>query len=139
MNLGSVIECLQLLSKLFLFCLCFSFLFFSLVNRVLFYFLQALRRMTGQKTDAGTPPTSVRSGGQRTSLNPGGSPGPTRSNGPGPPAFHEKRGQLVSLTSEGRTASRTHATQVRFMELVFLKLHCVGILFSRRRKFLVPF
>jgi hypothetical protein len=67
--------------------------------------------MTGQSPVAGRAV-------QRS--NPGGSsPGPARAaSGSNPPvvvaapAFHEKRGQLVSLSPDGRTASRTHATQV---------------------------
>jgi hypothetical protein len=66
--------------------------------------------MTGQSPVAGRAV-------QRS--NPGGlSPGAARAaaSGSNPavvaPAFHEKRGQLVSLSPDGRTASRTHATQV---------------------------
>lgn len=75
--------------------------------------------MTGQnqKADSGTPPPPLRgsSGGSshRRGSHPSGSPG-RHLGGPAvvpPAAFHEKRGQLVSLTSDGRTASRTHATQ----------------------------
>ncbi len=77
-----------------------------------FELVKYLCRMTGQSPVAGRAV-------QRS--NPGGSsPGPVRAaggaSGSNPvvvaPAFHEKRGQLVSLSPDGRTASRTHATQV---------------------------
>ncbi len=77
--------------------------------------------MTGQSPVAGRAVQPRPPGGS----NPGGSsPGPARAaaSGSNPvvvaaPAFHEKRGQLVSLSPDGRTASRTHATQVPYIEI----------------------